>query len=115
MYVAEMVHFLESLGSRTGPMVDLEQGRDVIRVVEAAKKSSEEGKPQALNWTSEVSEGPVVAIIQARMGSSRLPGKSLAEIEKRPMLWHVIHRVKRAQAGGSRGGGDFDGSGGRRH
>ncbi|MGB7330676.1 MAG: Gfo/Idh/MocA family oxidoreductase, partial [Terriglobales bacterium] len=97
MYVAEIVHFLESLGSRTGPMVDLEQGRDVIRVVEAAKKSSEEGKPQVLNWTSEVSEGPVVAIIQARMGSSRLPGKSLAQIEGRPMLWHVIDRVKQAR------------------
>src|SRR5277367_1518933 len=96
MYVAEMVHFLESLGSGTGPMVDLEQSRDVIRVVEAAKRSSEEGKPQTLNWTSEGIEGPVVAIIQARMGSSRLPGKSLAEIEKRPMLWHVIDRVKRA-------------------
>ena len=41
MYLSEMVHFLESLGSGTGPMVDLEQGRDVIRVVEAAKKSSE--------------------------------------------------------------------------
>ena len=97
MYVSEVVHFLESLGSGTGPMVDLEQSRDVIRVVEAAKKSSEEGKPQTLNWTSEVSEGPVVAIIQARMGSSRLPGKSLSEIEKRPMLWHVIQRVKRAK------------------
>ena len=96
MYVAEMVHFLESLGSGTGPMVDLEQSRDVIRVVEAAKKSSEEGKPVHLIWTSEAKEGPVVAIIQARMGSSRLPGKSLAEIEQRPMLWHVINRVKRA-------------------
>jgi len=73
MYVAEMVHFLESLGSGTGPMVDLEQSRDVIRVVEAAKKSSEEGRPQSLNWTSEATAGPVVAIIQARMGSSRLP------------------------------------------
>jgi spore coat polysaccharide biosynthesis protein SpsF len=41
--------------------------------------------------------GPVVAIIQARMGSRRLPGKSLAQIEKRPMLWQVIQRVKRAQ------------------
>ncbi len=97
MYVAEMVHFMDSLGRGTGPMVDLEQGRDVIRVVEAAKKSSEEGSPQELNWTSAASEGPVVAIIQARMGSSRLPGKSLAEIEKRPMLWHVIERVKRAR------------------
>jgi glutamate-1-semialdehyde aminotransferase/spore coat polysaccharide biosynthesis protein SpsF (cytidylyltransferase family)/predicted dehydrogenase len=96
MYVSEMAHFLESLGSRTGPMVDLEQGRDVIRVVEAAKKSSEQRRPMDLNWTSEPSEGPVVAIIQARMGSSRLPGKSLAEIEGRPMLWHVIQRVKRA-------------------
>jgi glutamate-1-semialdehyde aminotransferase/spore coat polysaccharide biosynthesis protein SpsF (cytidylyltransferase family)/predicted dehydrogenase len=96
MYLAEMAHFLECLGSETGPMIDLEQGRDVIRVVEAAKKSSEEGKPQTLNWTSVAIEGPVVAIIQARMGSSRLPGKSLAIIEERPMLWHVIQRVKRA-------------------
>ena len=53
MYVTEMRHFLESLGSGTGPLVDLEQGRDVIRVVEAAKKSSVEGLPQTLNWTSE--------------------------------------------------------------
>jgi glutamate-1-semialdehyde aminotransferase/spore coat polysaccharide biosynthesis protein SpsF (cytidylyltransferase family)/predicted dehydrogenase len=97
MYLAEMVHFLESLGSRTGPMIDLEQGRDVIRVVEAAKKSSEEGRPLALNWRSEPSEGPVVAIIQARMGSTRLPGKSMAEIEGRPMLWHVIQRVKHSR------------------
>jgi len=97
MYLAEMVHFLESLGSKTGPMVDLEQGRDVIRVVEAAKKSSAEERPQPLNWTSEPSEGPVVAIIQARMGSRRLPGKTLAEIEGRPMLWHVIQRVKRSR------------------
>ncbi len=44
MYVAEIVHFLESLGSGTGPVVDLEQGRDVIRVVEAAKRSSAEGR-----------------------------------------------------------------------
>ena len=96
MYVAEMCHFLESLGRGTGPLVDLEQGRDVIRVVEAAKKSSIERCPQALNWTSHSVEGPVVAIIQARMGSSRLPGKSMADIEGRPMLWHVIQRVKRA-------------------
>jgi len=96
MYVAEMNHFLESLGSGTGPLVDLEQGRDVIKVVEAAKKSSVEGKAQQLNWTSETRQVPVVAIIQARMGSSRLPGKSLAEIENHPMLWHVIQRVKRA-------------------
>lgn len=96
MYVAEISHFFESLGGGTGPVVDLEQGRDVIRVVEAAKKSSLQGRPQLLNWTNESAGGPVVAIIQARMGSSRLPGKSLAPIENHPMLWHVIQRVKRA-------------------
>jgi glutamate-1-semialdehyde 2,1-aminomutase/spore coat polysaccharide biosynthesis protein SpsF len=37
-----------------------------------------------------------LAIIQARMGSSRLPGKSLAEIDGHPMLWHVIHRTRDA-------------------
>ncbi len=35
----------------------------------------------------------VVAVIQARMGSSRLPGKVLAEIEGRAMLEHVVERV----------------------
>ena len=37
-----------------------------------------------------------LAIIQARMGSSRLPGKSLAEIDGHPMLWHVIDRIRDA-------------------
>lgn len=37
-----------------------------------------------------------VAIIQARMGSSRLPGKVLADIAGRPMLARVCDRVRRA-------------------
>ncbi|HKW16138.1 MAG TPA: aminotransferase class III-fold pyridoxal phosphate-dependent enzyme [Terriglobales bacterium] len=40
----------------------------------------------------------VVAIIQARMGSSRFPGKTLADLCGHPMLWHVVERVKRASA-----------------
>ena len=40
---------------------------------------------------------PVVAIIQARMGSERLPGKVLLDIEGQPMLERVVRRVKRAR------------------
>lgn len=35
-----------------------------------------------------------VAIIQARMGSTRFPGKVLKDIADRPMLWHVVTRVQ---------------------
>ena len=40
----------------------------------------------------------IVAIIQARMNSSRLPGKVLREISGKPMLMHVINRAQRASA-----------------
>jgi 3-deoxy-manno-octulosonate cytidylyltransferase (CMP-KDO synthetase) len=38
-----------------------------------------------------------VAIIPARYGSTRLPGKALADMAGRPMVWHVAERARRAR------------------
>ena len=39
----------------------------------------------------------IVAIIQVRIGSSRLPGKVLIPIVGKPMLWHIVNRVEKAK------------------
>jgi spore coat polysaccharide biosynthesis protein SpsF len=43
-------------------------------------------------------EKKITVMIQARTGSSRLPGKVLSQIENKPMVWHVINRVKKIKS-----------------
>ena len=39
----------------------------------------------------------VIAIVQARMGSNRLPGKVMKDILGKPMLWYLINRLQHSQ------------------
>ena len=37
----------------------------------------------------------ITVIIQARLDSTRLPKKESKKIQNKPMIWHVINRIKK--------------------
>ena len=39
----------------------------------------------------------IATIIQARMGSTRLPGKVMKDLAGKPVLWHIVNRAKRSK------------------
>ncbi len=42
-------------------------------------------------------KGKITVMIQARSGSNRLPKKVLANIERKPLIFHVINRIKKVK------------------
>lgn len=38
----------------------------------------------------------IAAVVQARMRSTRLPGKVMAPIVGEPLIWHILHRLKKS-------------------
>ncbi len=39
----------------------------------------------------------IIAVIQARMGSERLPGKVMKEVLGRPLIGYIFERLKRSK------------------
>jgi spore coat polysaccharide biosynthesis protein SpsF (cytidylyltransferase family)/predicted dehydrogenase len=89
MYLAEMEHFLRCIRREELPLLDAREAKDSLEIALAAKESSETGRVINLQRGA-----LITAIIQARMSSTRLPGKVLLNIQGKPLLGHVIYRIK---------------------
>ncbi|MBI4442280.1 MAG: Gfo/Idh/MocA family oxidoreductase [Acidobacteria bacterium] len=94
MYVDEMAYFLRHVEARQETFSTLTDGLAALNIALAARFKAENS---VLHLDRHRKLTKTVAIIQARMGSSRLPGKVMADIEGRPMLGRVVDRARRAR------------------
>lgn len=42
-------------------------------------------------------EARIIGLIQARMGSVRLPGKAMLPLAGKPVIWHIVDRLRRVR------------------
>src|SRR5256885_11220601 len=55
--------------------------------------------PSTFRWAADRRMADILIVIPARMASTRLPGKALADIAGEPMIVRVMRRAQAAQLG----------------
>jgi spore coat polysaccharide biosynthesis protein SpsF (cytidylyltransferase family) len=110
MYSEQLAHFLACIGGEASPAQGLEAAAQTLKIAICAAQSSQareevtvgshhvpaEPARQKKTANGSTSRPRIVTIVQARMGSARLPGKVLADVAGRPMLGRVVQRANLA-------------------